>query len=32
MQEEIRICKKHGSTEFRYYKSGDRSRWRCLKC
>lgn len=28
-QREIRICSKHGETEFALKKSG---RWRCLKC
>lgn len=28
-QREIRICSKHGETEFALEKSG---RWRCLKC
>lgn len=29
MEREIRICSKHGETEFALEKSG---RWRCLKC
>ena len=28
----IKVCQKHGETEFAYYKSGDRGRWKCLKC
>lgn len=29
---EIRNCSKHGDTEFAFYKEGEKSRWRCLKC
>jgi 5-methylcytosine-specific restriction endonuclease McrA len=30
---EIRICRRHGSTEFAYYSSGrGQRRWRCKRC
>lgn len=31
-EHQIKYCKKHGDTEHALYKSGNRERWKCLKC
>lgn len=32
LEHQIKYCKKHGDTEHAFSKSGNRERWKCLKC